>query len=398
MLPDQSRLFASAALLTFFASSVAQAQDAAPPPAPVEEPPAAPAVNFNLFADTYLSYNSSQTGSPTPYHRAYDNKTPFDPVTQFPDEGGFGNRSGFGLSFVGLDASFDAGVVGATAFLRFGPSVPIFYGTDGGPAGIDSILGGYITVKPTDALTLDAGYFGTIYGAEVAESWINLNYTRGGLYYAMQPFYHFGVKANYAINETVAVRAMVVNGANNIADENDAPAVGLQLALNDLGGVFDLFAGGFYEGGSDSFWGIETFVDVVGILTLGDVTVIANFDYNINRGDDDAEPPFDEDLSYWGLMGTVGYAITPEIGVAFRGEYLADPDNYVFVPVEGGAADGDSNVVTLTGTLDLKLVPHLVLRPEFRYEMAGNEIFTNNDGEPADTWFTGVIGLVAHTH
>lgn len=402
MLPDQSRLFASAALVTFFASSVARAQDAAPPPPaeplpPAQEAPAAPAVNFNLFADTYVSYNSSETGSPPPYHRAYDNKTPYDPVTQFPDGGGFGNRSLFGLSFVGLDASFDTGVVGATAFLRFGPSVPIFYGTDGGPAGIDSILGGYITVKPTEALTLDAGYFGTIYGAEVAESWINLNYTRGGLYYAMQPFYHFGIKANYAINDMVALRAMVVNGANNIADENDAPAFGLQLALNDLGGVFDLFAGGFYESGSDSFWGIETFVDVVGILTLGDVTVIGNFDYNINRGDDEADPAT-EDVSYWGAMATVGYAITPEVGVAVRGEYLADPDGVVFLPLEGGDATEDSNVVTLTGTLDLKLVPHLVLRPEFRYEMAGREIFADGDGAPTDTWFTGVIGLVAHTH
>jgi hypothetical protein len=333
-----------------------------------------------------------------PLHRAYDNNTPYDPVTDFPDAAqGFGSRNGFGLSFVGLDANFDAGVVGATAFVRFGPSVPIFYAADAGSAGIDNILGGFVTVKPNDSLTVDAGYFGTIYGAEVAESWLNLNYTRGGLYYAMQPFYHFGVKANYAINDMVALRAMIVNGANNIADENDAPAFGLQLALNDLGGVFDLYAGGFYESGSDSSWGIETFVDVVGILTLGDITLMANFDYNIDRGDDEADPPT-EDLSYWGVMAALGYAITPEVGVAVRGEYLADPDSYLFGAVEGGDATNDSNVTTLTATLDLKLVPHLSLRPEFRYEMAGNEIYTDGDGAPTDTWFTGVIGLVAHTH
>ncbi len=403
MLPDQSRLFASGALLTLLASSsLAQAQDAAPPPAeplppPAEEAPA-PAVNLSLFADTYVSYNSSESGAPTPFHRAYDNKTPYDPLAAFPAEEGFASRNWFGLSFVGLDANFDAGTVGATAFLRFGPSVPIFYGTDTGTAGIDSILGGFVTIKPNEALTIDAGYFGTIYGAEVAESWINLNYTRGGLYYAMQPFYHFGVKANYAINDTVALRAMVVNGANNIADENDSPAFGLQLALNDLGGVFDLFAGGFYESGSDSTWGIETFVDVVGILTLGDVTVMANFDYNINRADSEADAPFDDDLSYWGVMAALGYAITPEVGIAVRGEYLSDPDNYIFAALEGGEAGNDSTVTTLTGTLDLKLMPHLVIRPEFRFEMAGNEIYADGDGAPTDTWFTGVIGLVAHSN
>lgn len=361
---------------------------------PVEEEAEAalgPSVSFALFADTYVSYNSSETGTPVPGHRAYDNSTPYDPVTGFPEDGSsFVNRNLFGLSFVGLDASFDAGAVGATAFLRFGPSVPIFYAADTGVAGIDSLMGGFVTVKPLPQLTLDAGYFGTIYGAEVAESWVNLNYTRGALYYAMQPFYHFGVKANYDINDAVAVRAMVVNGVNNIADENDAPAVGLQLALNDLGGVFDLFVGGFYEGGSDSLWGIETFVDVVGVLTLGDLTVLANFDYNINRADDSDGA---EDLSYWGVMGTVGYAITPEVGVAVRGEYLADPDSAIY-----GLDVDDMNVITLTGTLDLKPLPHLVIRPEFRYETAGGDIYTDGDGAPTDSWFTGVLGLVAHTN
>lgn len=403
MLPDHRWPVGPLSLLTLLASSVAQAQDAPPPePPPVEAAEAPkPAVNFSLFADTYVSYNSSETGSPVPYHRAYDNKTPYDPITRFPVDGEgnptFGSRNMFGLSFVGLDASFDAGTVGATAFLRFGPSVPIFYGVDAGPAGIDSLLGGFVTIKPTAELTIDAGYFGTIYGAEVAESWINLNYTRGGLYYAMQPFYHFGAKANYAINDTVSVRAMVVNGANNIVDENDAPALGVQLALTDLGGVFDLFAGGFYEMGSDSAWGIETFVDVVGVLTLGDLTVMANFDYNINRGDDDldAPDPGAEDRSYWGVMAALGYAITPEVGVAFRGEYLADPDDYLFA---AGGAEDETNVTTLTGTLDLKLFPHLVLRPEFRYEMASDDIYADGDGAPTDTWFTGVLGLVAHSN
>src|SRR5262245_45189205 len=134
MLPDQSRLFASAALLTLFASSVARAQEpapaapaepappppaeAAPPPPPPEPaPPPQPAedeslpaekatrmglaVSFNLLAVMYLSYKSLQSGSPLPYLRAYDNKSPFDPVAMFPqgEDGApaaFGNRNWFG--------------------------------------------------------------------------------------------------------------------------------------------------------------------------------------------------------------------------------------------------------------------------------------------------------------
>lgn len=407
MLPAHPRLIASSALLLLFTSSLAAAQDAPPPPPPpVEEEPSAPTVNLSMFADTYVSYNSAKSGTPVPYHRAYDNNTPYDPLADFPTTIGDGgvpvpsslaSRNGFGLSFIGLDASFDTGVVGATAFLRFGPSVPIFYAADMGETGLDSILGGYLTLKPIEELVIDAGYFGTIFGAEVAEGYLDFNYTRGALYYAMQPFYHFGAKAAYTINDTVTVRAMVVNGANNSADENEAPAFGLQLALNDLGGVFDLAVGGFYETGDDSTWGIESFIDVVGSLTLGDFTLLANFDYNTNRGYEDAGVEI-ESYSYWGVMATAAYSVTPQVGVAVRGEYLSDPDNAVWSGAGDALLEPDFNLVTLTATLDLKPWDHIIIRPEFRYETASGDIFYDSDGAPTDGWFTAVLGLIATTN
>jgi len=406
MLPAHPRLIASSALLVLSSSSLALAQDAAPPPPPPvaeEEEPSAPTVNLSMFADTYVSVNSAKSGTPVPYHRAYDNNAPYDPLADFPttDDGmggtvpsSLGSRNGFGLSVIGLDASFDTGTVGATAFLRFGPSVPIFYAADMGITGLDSILGGYLTLKPIEGLTIDAGYFGTIYGAEVLEGYLDFNYTRGALYYAMQPFYHFGAKAAYSFNDMVTVRAMVVNGANNSVDENDAPALGLQLALNDLGGVFDLSVGGFYETGDDSAWGIETFFDVVASLTLGDFTLLGNFDYNTNRSDG-----VTAEYSYWGVMGTAAYSITPEIGVAFRGEYLSDPDNQVWGPAGDAPAFTDAfNLVTLTGTVDYKPFDHIIIRPEFRYETAADNIFFDSDGAPTDSWYTAVLGLIATTN
>lgn len=444
-MPAHPRLITSSALLTLLLSSLAQAQDPPPPaeaaepapapaepapapapvaaepapasepaapavtaapeaPAPAEAEPEGPSVKLAMFADTYVSYNSSQAGSALPYHRAFDNNTPYDPNAGFPSVPGvggadptpqaFGARNGFGLSVLGLDASFDTGTVGATAFLRFGPSVPIYYLNDFGGAGLDSLLGGYITLKPTEALAIDAGYFGTIYGAEVLENYVNFNYTRGALYYAMQPFYHFGVKAAYTLSEMVTLRAMVVNGANNIVDENDAPAVGLQLALNDLGGVLDLAVGAFYETGDDSNWGIETFFDTVATLSLGDLTILANFDYNINRAGSAAE----DDISYWGVMGTAAYSLAPQLGVAVRGEYLSDPDNALWGGFGTAAVGPDFNLITVTGTIDYKPFDHVIIRPEFRFETAADQIYADSDGAPTDSWYTAVLGLVATTN
>lgn len=413
MLSAHCRLAASSALLTLFLSSLARAQGTPEIPMAPEEgaEPSAPAVSLSLFADTYVSYNSSKHGTPVPFHRAFDNNTPYDPLANFPvvvdangdpvvDGGGattpsgLGSRNGFGLSVVGLDASFDTGTVGATAFLRFGPSVPIYYASDTSVAGLDSILGGYLTFKPTSELVIDAGYFGTIYGAEVLENYLNLNYTRGALYYAMQPFYHFGAKASYTLSDLVTLRALVANGVNNIADENNSPALGLQLALTGIGDLLDLSLGGFYETGDDSSSGIETFVDAVAALHLGELTVLANFDYNINRGADGAD-----DTSNWGVMGTARYALSPKVGVAVRGEYLSDPDNAIWTPAIGAADFTDGfNLITLTGTLDLQPWPHLIIRPEVRYEKASGDIYADGDGGPTDGWYTAVLGLVATTN
>ena len=52
-----------------------------------------------------------------------------------------------------------------------------------------------------DGLTIDVGLFDTIYGAEVADSWVNFNYTRSPLNYLMQPFYHLGVRATYEVSD-----------------------------------------------------------------------------------------------------------------------------------------------------------------------------------------------------
>ncbi len=369
---------------------------AAPPPtnegetAEEEEESSGPSLDFALFADTYVSYNSAKSGTPVPYHRAYDNNASYDAVTGFPTDADgnpapLASRNGFGLSFVGLDASFTTGMVGVTALLRFGPSVPIYYGTDTSAAGINSFLAGYVTVAPTESFALDAGYFGTIYGVEVAESWRNLNYSRGGLYYAMQPFYHFGVKGKYIFNDYVNVTAMVVNGANNVSDENDSPALGLQLGLTQIGDVFNLSVGGFYETGADSAWGIETFFDVVASLTIADFTLLTNFDYNINRGADGAK-----DTSYYGIMGAAAYSIIPQLGVAVRGEYLKDIDNDIWT-----VGLRNVSVATLTGTVDLRLLDYLFVRPEFRFENSSEDIYANRKGAATGSWWTAMIGVVA---
>jgi len=345
------------------------------------------AVTLSLFADAYLGFGSAKTGTIAPYHRAYTHQSPPDPISGF--EGGSSNW--FNLSFIGLDAKFDTGVVGATALIRLGPSVPLFYGTDEGPAGLDSMLGGFVTIRPTEALSIDMGYFGTIYGAEVAESWRNLNYTRGGLYFAMQPFYHLGAKGTYAFSDALAITAMVVNGANALVDD-DTPAFGLQLSVSPTD-TFSLAIGGYYDLNEDSPSGVETFADVVATLSVADLQLIGNFDLNVNRAGD---TPGDETVMYWGVSLAAGYAITKAVGVAVRGEYLSDNDGAIWALADGSPNDGSVSVITSTATLDLKPYPYLIVRAEGRYEKSTDDIYFSGT-KLADQWFAAVLGVVATT-
>lgn len=340
--------------------------EAAPPAA---APSADSGLKISMFADSYYNWSTTKninsgfvTGpmvTTAPSHRAYN------------------RYNGFGLSFLGADIVYDTEKFGATASLRFGPSVPIFYLADKGITGIDNITQAYVTYKPTSALAVDFGQFSTIYGAEVAESWKNLNYTRGGLYYAMQPFWHTGVRAKYSISDELSLTAMVVNGVNNEVDGGkERPSVGLQGAFaHDNLAVLVGYLGSLDP---DADYPFDHFVDVVATAGFGPASVVFNADYAKDSLGD-----------FYGasLAGRLG--LTDELGIAARLEYLADPDGIVWLA-------GDNNVITATGTLEYKpdASGKLIFRWDNRFEKSKENIFTDRDGAGTDTWFQSVLGVV----
>jgi hypothetical protein len=347
------------------------------------------ALNFGVFVDGHAAFTSENNDTKTsPAHRAYV------------------RNNGFQLSFAGADLAYTGEQVGATISLRFGPSVPVFYATDMGPFGLDNITQAFLTYEPTDKLTLDLGQFATIYGAEVAESFRNKNYTRGALYYAFQPFWHTGLRANYAINDMIGINAMLVNGVNTAFEGNALPSVGVQtvlapidglsVALGYLGalkpragdeGPVDLDG----DGNPDTENKFDHFVDVIANVEVADFSVILNFDYDLYRlkGGSGRD-------NFWGVSVAPAYAFTDMVGAALRLEYLADGAN-AQLAISGATAGASSNLLTLTGTLDLKPVPGssaFVLRPEFRYEKASDDNYNTRDDEPSGGYWQAVLGAV----
>ena len=331
--------------------------------APPSDSEAPSLVSLRVFADAYYGYNTSQVGLDMhPAHRAYN------------------RENGFSLSFAGTDITWDNSKVGATLSLRFGPSVPQFFVTDQSPFGIQNVLQAFATWHATEQLTLDFGQFGTIYGAEVAESWVNLNYTRGALYFAMQPFWHTGLRATYKVADELTVRAMVVNGANSIVEDGKGrPSLGLQASYADGPLTATLGYLGSTDPNTDAYF--DHFFDLIASYQAGNASVVLNADLSMDKDADGNSGKF------YGASLAAGYRFVDEFGLALRGEYLADPDGLIW-------GQKDMNLITGTLTADYRPVPNLVLRLDNRIEKADQEIFTDRDSDATDIWFQSVLGVV----
>ncbi len=211
-----SFLSASAALAVSVFTSAGLAQSEAPePPPPLE--PWYDAVELGAFADAYYNVNwafpkpHDGSGVPTRY---------------------YARQNGFGLSWVGLDASYAPEPVGATVSLRFGPTAESYAGDDNGSAlqNIKQAFASWRPAGPEGMLTLDFGKFDTIYGAESAESYKNATYTRGALWNA-QPLFHTGLRATADLMPELTLAALVVNGINNSQDNNVGKTFGVQAQV-----------------------------------------------------------------------------------------------------------------------------------------------------------------------
>lgn len=293
----------------------------------------------------------------------------------------FTHVGGLTLSFLGLDVAYEDGPIGATVNLRFGTSTPRLLGpTSGLPDGMQFVKQAFVSWRPVDRFQIDFGQFDTIYGAEVSESWQNPTYSRGALYNLVQPFYHTGFRVSYAPIESVTITGLVVNGWNNVIDDNDMKTFGAQLSWSE--GALSVSAGylGGPEGaGNDELW--RHFADVVIGLDLGALTLSANADYS---AEDIGGGTF---VQLWGVMLAGRLGLSDHLGLALRGEYIGDPD------------DG-SGLVTGTATLEVTPTENLIIRLDTRVDAVTDEGAGFQDpstGDIDEAAFTSILGVVVRS-
>lgn len=349
--------------------------------------------NFSIgaFADAYFSLN---TNLPRPQGgnnvlRAFD------------------GANGFSLAWAGLNTAYEGERAGATIDLRFGTGPNAGWADDSIP-GIQHVKQAFGTwhALPDGKLSFDFGRFDTIYGAEVAESWQNHTYTRGGLYNLAQPFWHTGLRVSSQLTDKWGITGMLVNGWGHIVDNNTAKSVGLQLGFTPSD-AFGLYLG--YLGGAESDdvdpvtgaeieganWDLRHLADVVMTVNVKKFSLAFNADYIF-----DDTPTGTQQWA--GAMLSAGYQVLPWMGIAARGEYLFDPDGFM-------SGVESNNLATGTFTLDFLPADMVTLRLEGRGDGSTSSIFPTGSAPPTTDpdmpgspdlqpyQFTVTLGMVVHS-
>jgi hypothetical protein len=213
----------------------------------------------------------------------------------------------------------------------------------------------------TGPLTVMAGKFVTLAGAEVINPTLNTNFSRSLLFFDSEPLTHTGVRATYALTGEITATAGVNNGWNSTSTSYGSKTGELGLAYAPASKLFALAANAYF-GKAEAFDAEKTLIDVVGTYNVtSQLSIVLNFDW------DQQKSAFTDgsDASWHAAALYVNYAINDQFRVSVRGEYLDDQDGFV--------TGAHQTLKEGTVTFGYAPVKNFELRAEFRYDKSGSD-------------------------
>lgn len=228
-----------------------------------------------------------------------------------------------------------------------------------------------------EGITITAGKFVTRHGMEIIENYDghNLNISRSFNFGFGIPFTHTGLMATVPINSLLTVDLGIVNGWDNVVDNNDGKSVhgGIFVTPSEM---FNLYIAGIYgpeqNNNGHSRRGLTT---VVLTLEPNDrVTLNGEMTYG---SEEDAKLTDPTATAEW--YGGAAYAtvqLTEDLQFVVRGEVFDDTDGARFALA---SAPTGVTVWELTPTLTYRVTEGLIGRLEYRHDQADKKIF-DHDG------------------
>jgi Putative beta-barrel porin-2, OmpL-like. bbp2 len=372
-------------LLCLAAPQLAAAQD---PPKPADPAPDPDKVTLNFFKNTevgglvdgFYLWNSTKTA---PLFHAFDVK-----------------HNSFDLSMAEVwlaKAPTTDSPVGYKVRLNFGSAPDIMAGASGqfnaesSYKNIEEAYGSYMA-PVGKGLQIDFGKFVTNAGAEVIEAKDDWNYSRSLLFQLAIPLYHAGVRVTYSPNDKVTLMGGVINGWNDVSDNNTGKSVMASVTLKPTAAVsiIENYIGGPEQpqavviGGSQPW---RTLSDtVVSFTATPMISLMANYDYG---RDTVAGVTGAGTVNTWqGIAGYAKFQPTKFVAVVPRVEYFKDANGFT--------TGSPQNLTSATLTLELKPADNFMWRIEYRGDFSNKTSgpFVDSTGAPQKNQNILILGFL----
>jgi len=342
-------------LLCLGTPQLALAQEPAKPADPPAPDPDKVTLNFfkgtevGGLVDAYYLWNSNKTG---PAYHAFD---------------GFHNSFDLSMAEVWLakPAASDS-PIGYKVRLNFGHATSVFTpATDGDYKNVEEAFGTYLA-PVGKGLSIDVGKFVTNAGAEVVEAKDNWNYSRGLLFQLAIPVYHAGIRLTYSPNDKVTLMGGLVNGWNNVNDQNTGKTVMASITLKPTGSLtlIENYIGGPEQAGNSSDF--RHLSDTVLSFTATPmVSLMANYDYG-------TDTIAGVKNTWQGIAGYAKLQANKVVAVVPRVEYYNDKN--------GWSTGTPQNLTSFTLTLEVKAADNFLWRTEYRGDFSDTATFIPSTG------------------
>jgi hypothetical protein len=212
---------------------------------------------------------------------------------------------------------------GALVNVAAGEDMKILNGAEGSSPNSFDIIQGYVQYVG-GPVTIIGGKFVTLAGAEVIAPTGNTNFSRSLLFYA-EPLTHTGIRATFAVTDTLNLVAGVNNGWNysSLTTSGSKTAeVGLAWTPNK---EFALAAQA-YVGKDATFDAEKTLVDAVATYNATDALI---FVLSVDWGKQEQHTGGDPQLAWYGAAFYTNYAFDGQWRLSLRLEYLDDKEGFV---------------------------------------------------------------------
>jgi hypothetical protein len=240
-----------------------------------------------------------------------------------------------------------------------GEDMRILHAAEDGKDNTFDLIQGFVQYA-SGSLTVIAGKYVTLAGAEVIAPTGNTNFSRSFLFFA-EPLTHTGIRATYAVSDTLSLVAGVNNGWNTTSTSYGSKTGELGVAWTP-NKIFSLAAQG-YVGKEQAYDARRTLIDLVATYNATSaLTFVLSYDW----GEQEQTMGL-PNLDWNGLAGYANYAFNDQWRVSLRAEYLNDKDGFV-----SGTAQ---KLKEATLTFGYDPVKSFELRLEARYDKSDQPTF-----------------------